>query len=215
MTTDKTATRPEPHAFVPPEPGTRDASFGWCAREGCGQAAHTYVHASEVERAAFDAQGGEEAVRDRQALAQDHREWFGYLTTLNCEAVTDRIRRMIAGKKYTWVASLSPALAGERAHHHAPDVRTGQEADKIEAKLLPIESDPARPMAHVMVCDTYGVWSIDSRHASQQEARDDKPERRTYLHFERDRWGNRLTIEHYAISGNHLWWTIAVENSGW
>jgi hypothetical protein len=198
---DTTTTRPEPHEFVAPEDGTR-----WCAREGCDEDASTYVHASEEERREFDLQ--REAERDARALGQD-RDWHGYLTTANYEAVTERIRRLIAGKKYAFVASLSPALCGAGAYHHRPDVRTGMEADKITGEML------SAGHAHIMVSDSYGVWGVSSVHASQSDARADKPERRTYLHFKRGRYGDLLEIEHYAISGNHLWWVIAVEGHSW
>lgn len=201
-----------PHPFEP------DGKSRWCKHEGCQRDAGAYLHASEAERRAFDEQRStqyqDEASRDALQLELD-RDWFGYLTTANYQAVTERIRRLIAGKRYTWVASLSPALAGEGAYHHWPEVRTGMEADKITSSLSPATGDLTRPRAHITVCDTYGVWGIDSTHASQSAARDDDPKRRTYLHFKADRYGRVLEIEHYAISGNHLWWVIAVEGSGW
>ena len=206
--------KPEPHQFVAPSLGTVDAQFGWCAREGCAERADTWVHAPEAERAAFDLAQTDEAKRDAIALANPHRDWFGYLTTANYQAVTERIRRLIAGKRYTWVASLSPALAGEGAYHHRPEVRTGMEAEKITCDLSPATGDLTRPRAHITVCDTYGVWGIDSSLASQSEAHAADPRRRTYLHFKADRYGSVLEIEHYAISGNHLWWVVAVEGSG-
>ena len=213
---DKTTATPsartlEPHTFE--QVGTSS----WCAREDCGWAADAYVHASEAERRAFDEQQSpghkDEAGRDARQLGLD-RDWFGYLTTANYQAVTDGIRRLIAGKRYTWVASLSPALAGERAYHHRPEVRTGMEADSIKGELRSAEG-VTRPWAHIWIHDSYGVWGISSTHASQAEARAASPESRTYLHFKRDRYGAVLEIEHYAASGNHLWWVIAVEGSGW
>ena len=205
-TTEAATVNPrEPHAFVP---GSGEDKR-WC--EICDHSPDAYVHASETERQAFDLAHSPEAERDAQALRKD-REWFGYLTTANYQAVTERIDRMLRGKKYTWVASLSPALAGKKAYHHRPEVRTGQRFESIKGKLL--TGDHA-PIGHITVSDSYGVWGIDSTFASQADAHAGKPERRTYLHFQRDRWGDRLEIEHYAISGNHLWWVVSVENSGW
>ena len=199
--TVKTVNPREPHAFVP---GTGSHGERWC--DICDHSADAYVHASETERQAFDLANGDEAKRDTAALAKD-REWFGYLTTANYRAVADRVGRMLKGKRYTWVDS--DAMGGYR-----PRIRTGMQAGEITANLI-AGSDSARPLADVCVHDSYGIWAIHSSFASQHEAAAADAKRRTYVHFERDRWGDRLQIEHYAISGNHLWWTIAVENSGW
>jgi hypothetical protein len=150
-----------------------------------------------------------EAERIVPAIARD-RNWFGYLTTGNAQAVSDRIERMISGKKYTWVATCH--WPGQLIPHR-PEVRVGQETRKVDLTSGPL--DDGRVMAHITVSDSYGVWGISSVHATQHEARQADANRRTYLHFERDRWGDRLEIEHYSASGNHLWWVIAVEGSGW
>lgn len=42
------------HDFVVPAEGTRDADFGWCAREDCGWKQDAYVHASQEERERFN-----------------------------------------------------------------------------------------------------------------------------------------------------------------
>ena len=191
-----TARTLKPHAF---EAG---ADYPWCKH--CGSVGDAYAHASDEERLTFDLAHSPEAEHSARELGRE-RDWFGYLTTANYQAVAERIRRMLAGKRYTWVDA--DAMGGYR-----PRVRTRQEMESVTAKLLTGEN-LTRPYAHITVSDTYGVWGIDSGEASQSEAHAAEPKRRTYLHFTRDRYGERLEIEHYAISGNHLWWVVAAESS--
>lgn len=135
------------------------------------------------------------------SLADYEREWFGYLTTENCEAVADRIRSMLTDVRYTWVACVSWIPSGWTAR---PEVRTGQKLKSVTASL-----DPSH--AHISVSDDYGAWGISGCHASQAEARAGEPQRQAYLHFQHSHGGWQLEIEHYSSSGNRLQWTIAVE----
>lgn len=132
------------------------------------------------------------------------RHWFGYLTLENAEAVAGRIRTMLDGKQYTWVACNE--MGGYR-----PEVRTGmrlREGVKLSGSTL----ESGRKMAHITVCDTYGVWGLDTTVANQREAHETEDRKRlTYLNIEEHRWGDRIEIEFYSISGNHIWWVATVE----
>lgn len=127
---------------------------------------------------------------------QSGREWFGFLTVENVDAVADRIRSLIGDRQpYVWVA------CNEGLGDYRPEVRTGQVAESIRA-----ERRDGR--ASIIVVDTYGVWSIRSDAADQEATARRKPEfGLTYLHITR----GQVRMEHKAPVGARLLWTVAVE----
>lgn len=136
---------------------------------------------------------------EKKRLASD-RDWYGYLTLENAEAVADRIRSMIGdGQRYTWVAA-------NEIFGYKPEIRTGQVAKRIE--FVSEKLSDGRSWAHLLVRDAYGTWGISTTAADQAAAHAMDKKDATFLRFE---YG-RLTIEHYAPAGNHLWWAIAVED---
>lgn len=155
---------------------------------------------------------------DLRRLASD-RYWYGYLTLENLEAVAERIRKLLAGQRYTWVSCNS----GLR--HYFPEVRTGQELRDRGVTTYRDEEAQYGPFGGITVPDTYGVWGLHTDCPDQQTARrrrghawerasdeqkatdtwDDQ--HLTYLHITRD----KVEIEHFAPIGYRLYWVITVE----
>ena len=125
------------------------------------------------------------------------REWFGFLTLQNVDAVAGRIRSMIGdGQPYTWVA------CNEGLGNYRPEVRTSQVAAKIRT-----HHDDEH--ASVVVVDTYGVWSINTRLSDQDAGVQREPDfSAPYLKITR----SQIQIEHKAPVGARLLWTIAVQD---
>ncbi len=154
---------------------------------------------------------------DLRRLASD-RDWHGYLTLENLDAVAGRMRKLLTGRRYTWTACNS----GLR--HYFPEVRAGQQLRDRGVTTYREEAQHG-PFGGITVPDTYGVWGLhtsapDQRTAHQQrtEAWDRATEeqrrtdtwddqRLTYLHITWD----KIEIEHYAIIGYRLYWVITVE----
>lgn len=149
---------------------------------------------------------------DLRRLA-DWRDWSGWLTLENFEAVADRIRRLLDGRTYTWVASNE----GQRAYF--PEVRTGQRlchdharsGNAVMAKLL------APDHGHLTVVDSYGVWglstSIPDQSAAHKLGFDAACKAGAHLTFHRAMGSrpDRLEIEHFAPVGARLYWVAAIE----
>lgn len=130
------------------------------------------------------------------------RDWYGYLTLENAEAVADRIRSMIGdGQPYTWVAA-------NEYFGYKPEVRTSQVASKVEFNQDLRLSD-GTPWAHLTVVDTYGIWGLHATAADDAAACEADKKDRTVLKF----GYRKLTIDLYAPGGNHMWWVIALENA--
>lgn len=154
--------------------------------------------------------------RDMARLASD-RDWHGYLTLENLDAVAERLRKLLAGQRYTWVACNS----GLR--HYFPEVRTGQQIRDYGVRVWHPE-DGSR-LGGITIPDTYGIWGIDTsvpdqqtarqrRHAAWEKATDEQKRTDTwddrgltYLHIKHD----RIEIEHFAPIGYRLYWVVTVE----
>lgn len=131
------------------------------------------------------------------------RDWSGYLTLENAEAVADRIRSMIGdGQRYTWVAA-------NEYFGYKPEVRTSQVATKVSFDSDLKYSDGA-PWAHLNVVDTYGIWGLSADAADEAAAIAQDKRHRTFLTFDH----RKLTIDLYAPGGNHMWWVVALEDGG-
>jgi hypothetical protein len=146
---------------------------------------------------------------DLRRLKSD-REWYGYLTLENFDAVAERLRSLLTGRTYTW--------ASTREHQvRAPEVRTRQRLrEGINTSRSTL--DDGRVMAHLNAADTYGVWGVSTTIPDQKTAytfaRDEKKARRltevTFKHGHHD--GGRIEIEQYNGYGERLYWVIAVES---
>jgi len=152
----------------------------------------------------------EAASRDVQRLGSE-RDWFGFLTTENAEAVAARLRRLLSGKRYTFVA------ANEGLRDYFPEVRTGQRLRDDGASAYAFGEDDR--WAGVNVQDTYGSWGVHSGAADQAEAHRRahdaakagvKDKNLAYLHFKYD----RVEIEHFAPPGFRLYWLAVIEQPG-
>lgn len=141
-----------------------------------------------------------------RAIGSD-RDWHGYLTIENFEAVAGRIRRLLEGRSWTWVA------CNEGLRGYFPEVRTGQRlrGSAVTAKLL------APGHGHITVVDSYGVWGLSAHLPDQAAARalsyDEACAAGAHLSFERAMGSrpDRLEIEHFAPAGARLYWVAAVE----
>jgi hypothetical protein len=124
------------------------------------------------------------------------REWFGYLTVENLDAVAARLRRLIGNREpFTWVA------CNEGLWNYAPEVRTSQVAEKIDVHRHDGWSG-------INVVDSYGVWGLSTR-VPDSRAPDLEPGFWSpYLHFKR----GQLHIEHRVLAGHRVLWVIAVED---
>lgn len=130
------------------------------------------------------------------------REWFGYLTLENLDAVADRIRRMIGdGQPYTWVAV-------NEGFDYKPEVRTSQIATNVEAYRLETNG---KPHGDITVVDTYGIWSVHTDVADQTEVRaqlgNERARELAYLTFSH----NLIRVQHSAPAGYRLHWVAALE----
>lgn len=152
------------------------------------------------------------------------RDWYGYLTLENFDAVTERIREMLTGHRYTWVS------CHEGLRDFFPEVRTGQRLSQdLVVNREPLED--GTDWAHLTVADTYGVWGLSTTVPDQATARErrqaawdgaDEGKRAsgkweaglsmTYLHFKHGRHDEgRIEIEHRNGYGDRLYWVISVE----
>jgi len=158
-----------------------------------------------------------EVPRDVRQL-KTGRDWHGYLTLENYAAVGERLRALLTGKRYTFVAVNSGS-------DYRPEVRTGLELRDNGLTVHDPEDDGQ--FASINVSDTYGVWGIhvfdvptsqqdgyECRNAAWDKASDEdkrgwqwQDKRLTYLHFKWD----RIEIEHFAMAGHRIVWVAVVE----
>jgi len=141
--------------------------------------------------------------RETQRI-RDGLNWSGFLTLANYEAVANRLRAMLTGRSYTWVA------CNEGLGNYRPEVRAGMRVEKVTAELLSADH------GHITVLDTYGVWGLTAVWADQAAARatgtfDQTVRRGPFVEFERGHYGEVFRAEHYALAGYRLCWAVAVE----
>lgn len=152
--------------------------------------------------------------RLRDIVEANH--WFGMLSIENAPAVHERLKKMLDGRRYTFVAYNTDF------GHMSADVRTGQRLDPSgtrDGQALTLSTEPlsdGTPWAHIFAHDTYGVWGIDTTHPTEAEAHDDRWHAKktgTYLVFDGfgDQGSAKVTIEQYNGYGQKLRWIIATE----
>lgn len=126
---------------------------------------------------------------------------YGNLTPENIEEFAKCLQKMLAHKRYTFVS-----VNGGRSY--LPEIRVHQQLEgRINTasgvaeniRVYPFDSNIGT-CRHMNVCDTYGVWSLDTIN--------------TYFSFEPKRWGEpeRVTIRCKTGDGYDLYWLIAVED---
>lgn len=165
-----------------------------------------------------------------ESRRQSLHTWFGCLADDNIEHVAQRIRNLLTGRRYTWVA-----YNVEHVTYAFPEVRTGQRLapqHTTDGEALRVHRI-GEPQAHsgkpwttagLSASDTYGAWGLHTSYATEAEARADQhePDRRhrvTYLRIEGgtapDDIGsqNRIEIRHcnYMNPPEMLVWIIAVD----
>ncbi|MFG2001766.1 hypothetical protein ACGFNU_21705 [Spirillospora sp. NPDC048911] len=127
------------------------------------------------------------------------RNWSGFLTLDNLDAVADRIRNLIGDQQsYVWMAS------NEGLGDYLPSVRTGQVADKITVKR---DDADGTLIGDITVHDSHGLWWITTEAADQAAARGHTPADAAYLEVKHD----HIVIDHKVPAGHRVYWVVAVE----
>ena len=154
----------------------------------------------------------DEQIREAQLarLNNDSREWYGVMTVWNAEAIAKRLQRLLAHKRYTFVA-----VNNGLDDASVPDVRASQQLNGHKASKGPGTPENisfsmlSENHAHIVVCDTYGVWGISSTSEDPWNHDDYKS---PYVHFSLC-YGNKFSVVHRAPAGHILRWVVAVEES--
>lgn len=163
-----------------------------------------------------------------KARREANRTWWGYLADDNVEHVAQRIRTMLEGRRYTFVAT------NVEFKSTVPEVRTSQRlepekaVDKVSPRVhrigdLDWEDKPGTSCS-IVCCDTYGVWGIHSDYATEREAREDANKghenRCVYVHIDggldSEHLGRndqiQITQWNYMSPRERLQWVIAPEH---
>jgi hypothetical protein len=93
------------------------------------------------------------------------RDWNGYLTLENCEAVADRVRRLLEGHRYAWVRCF------EEQRGSFPEVRQGLRMRDQGVTTHRSTLEDGGDFAGFNVSDTYGVWGAHTSVADQAGVR--------------------------------------------
>ena len=143
-----------------------------------------------------------------QQREMERLNWYGVLTIGNIEQVVDMFRRLLTGKRYTFVAvnmygnEDAPGQLISR-----PGVRTSQriEPDKAISKdAFSFWYGDNKEYAGFNVVDTYGVWGCSTSATDSFQVGDyENP----YIVFEY----HKVLIIHRAPAGHLLYWVIATE----
>lgn len=140
---------------------------------------------------------------DPRTPSQAH--WEGWLTLDNLEAVADRIRAMLAGQRYTFVAV--NGLFGD-----CPEVRTGN------ALVGGVRVSRHDGFGGVTWSDSRYVTGLHTFVQTQDEARhlaedDEKRKRLTRVTLDPSfRDPGTLLTEQWTGAGHRLYWVVAVEH---
>jgi hypothetical protein len=141
--------------------------------------------------------------------------WYGDVTIENIKEVAEKMKSILSGKRYTFVAVNMYGVAGGWAGEQGqlisePEVRTSQElkpgtnGDSLSVWFDKENSSPT--YAGFNFCDSYGVWGLSTHIPSDNEPHYNIP----YAVFE---WGHKIKIAHRAPAGHILYWTIALEEA--
>lgn len=133
-------------------------------------------------------------------------QWSGYLTRANIVGVADRIRRLLTGKRYVFVAANEFGMLIRGRIERGPDVRIEQLSGED-----PVTLSVKEERAWLSVHDTYGVWGMDTEakdRAAVSEILAEGNERSypPYIVFNHD----RVEVRHHAPAGHVLVWTAVV-----
>jgi hypothetical protein len=128
--------------------------------------------------------------------------WYGTMTTWNAAAIADRLRQLLAGKRYTFVAINGGCP-------YSPDVRTrqilrGGRGLRLDGDAQNICLHLSEGCANIVGCDSYGVWSFSSTTTDMHSFNE---YRQPYCTFN-DR---EFRVTHRAPCGDILVWVFALE----
>ena len=137
------------------------------------------------------------------------RQWYSTLNKDNAEAFAARLKALLAGQRYTFIAvnemfgtraevRVNQALEGHSVrpgHDNVPPSRETFPIGDPNNISVTIGADFSADYVHVMGCDTYGVWSVSQG---------------TYFVFtpESRYEPNKVTLNFKAGAGNDITWTF-------
>ena len=133
-----------------------------------------------------------------------HPYWFGFLTLDNIELVAEGLKRLLVGKRYTFVA-----MNELKSRDLEPEVRTSQalkDTGIADREPISVWYSEDRTYASISVRDSYGSWSM---HTDVYDSADDNDWKVPYISFK----SNQVSVFHRAPDGNKLCWVIATESA--
>lgn len=133
----------------------------------------------------------------KDSLIEERGDWYGAPTVDNLEAIARRLKRMLEGRRYTFVSANDYFGPLPR-----PEVRTSQHLapeSSRDGQAIYTRYGEDKSWGFIGVNDSYGVWYISTS---------SDPDRPITVSFQCD----KLVIDHYPASGNHLIWVIALED---
>lgn len=132
-------------------------------------------------------------------------EWWGCLTLENLDLVAERLRKLLDGRRYTFVAS------NEGLRQYFPEVRTGLALRDRGVTASRSTMDDGSILGHLNVSDSYGSWgmftTVPDVTAAHALSYDEQRKQGTYLHI---KYG-KVEIEHFAPVGARLYWVATLE----
>lgn len=148
------------------------------------------------------------------------RDWSGYLTLDNYEAVAARLRALLTGRRFTTV------MSNQGHWNYRPEVRTGERLSTrgVTTHLLG-DNDH---YGYITFSDGNFAWGLSGHPADQAAARRLRTEAweaaseedrasgawedqsMVHLSFKQE----RLEVEHFAPIGYRLYWIFAAEPVG-
>lgn len=129
-------------------------------------------------------------------------KWSGMLTVKNIEQVADLLRKLLNGKRYTFVAA-------HESRGFKPEVRTNQ---KLNSSIPGVansirtycNNEEGKQFAGFLVNDSYGVWGCST---CLLEDTHDPKFKNPHIEFD----GDKVTIIHRPSARNKLYWVAAIE----
>lgn len=163
-------------------------------------------------------------MRPFDACLKTESDWFGYLTVDNYKDVAERIRRMLTGKRYTFVAmnhafttEVQPPRLEARAGQRMKRARYNEPGSEIT-----IHDEGELGLYGFTVSDTYGIWGVSTDKTDQSPVYlDSNPSGKPIGDYHAALWTAYISIEgmrqirivQRAPAGHRIEWIIAVDTN--